>query len=282
VKELAIIGAGKAGRALGRLARAAGYGIGPVVCRTRAHAEAAAAFIGGGRAGTEPVGAALTLVCVPDGAIGEVARALKAPPGAVVAHTCGRLGAEALRPHRPAGAVHPLRSFGDPARAAELFGGTACAVEGDPAAVRELEAFVRAVGGRPLRVRAGRKALYHAGAVFASNYVAAALGAGLRLFEKAGVGREEARRALGALAEGTLANVASVGLPEALTGPVERGDAGTVRAHAEALAEGAPGLAEAYAALGRLAVKMALEKGSIDAAAARRVRAALGRGTSRR
>jgi predicted short-subunit dehydrogenase-like oxidoreductase (DUF2520 family) len=287
VKELAIVGAGKAGRALGRLARVAGYEIGPVVCRTRARAEAAAAFIGGGRAGTKLVGAGLTLVCVPDGAIGAVARALRVPAGAVVAHTCGRLGAEALRPHRPAGAVHPLRSFGDPARAAELFGGTSCTVEGDPEAVKELEAFVRAIGGRPLRVRAGRKALYHAGAVFASNYVAVALGAGLRLFEEAGVPRGEALRALGALAEGTLANVASVGLPEALTGPVERGDAGTVRAHAEALAGRAPGLAGAYAVLGRLAVEMALEKGSIDAAAARRLRAALGKvrrekGTSRR
>jgi len=276
MKEVAVVGAGKAGRALGRLARAAGYGIGPVVCRTRARAEEAAAFIGGGRPGTAPVGAELTLLCVPDGAIGEVARALRVPRGAVVAHTCACLGAEALRPHRPAGAMHPLRSFGDPARAAELFRGTACAVEGDREAVESLESFVRAIGGTPLGVRAGRKALYHAGAVFASNYVAAALEAGVRLLERAGVPRAEGLEALRALAEGTLANVASVGLPAALTGPVERGDAGTVRAHGEALAERAPGLAGAYAALGGLAVEMAREKGSIGPGDARRLRAALG------
>ncbi len=276
MRELAVIGAGRVGRALGRLARAAGYAVGPVVCRTRARAEEAAAFIGAGRPGTELAGGALTLLCVPDGEIGEVARAVRAPAGAVVAHTCASLGADVLRPHRPAGALHPLRSFGDPGRAAERFGGTACAVEGDPEAAEVLEEFVRAIGGRPLRVRGGRKALYHAGAVFASNYVAVALDAAVRLLEEAGVARAEAMGALGALAAGTLENAASVGLPAAGTGPGERGDAGTVQAHAEALAAHAPGLAEAYAALGRLAVEMARAKGSIDGAAEARLRAALG------
>lgn len=274
--DVAIVGAGKTGRALGKLAHRAGYRIGPVVCRTRAHAEEAVAFIGAGSPGTEPRGAALTLVAVPDGAIAEVARALQAAPGAVVAHTCASLGADALRPHRPAGALHPLRSFGDPGRAVELFRGTACAVDGDDEAVRVLEEFARAIGGAPLRVRTDRKALYHAGAVFASNYLVAILDAALRLFEKAGVPRAEAAGALAALSEGALANVKSVGIPEALTGPVERGDADTVRRHAESLAAHAPELGGVYADLARLTVEVALAKGSIDRAAAGRLGAALG------
>lgn len=274
--ELAIVGAGKAGRALGRLARRAGYRIGPVVCRSGERAREAAAFIGGGRPGTALEGAELTLVAVPDGAIEEVARGLRAPEGAVVAHTCASLGAEVLRPHRPAGAIHPLRSFGDPERAAELFGGTACAVDGDEEAVRVLGEFARAIGGVPLRVRTDRKALYHAGAVFASNYLVAVLEAALRLFEKAGVARGDGSGALSALAEGALANVRSVGIPEALTGPIERGDAETVRRHAEALAAHAPDLAGAYAALGRLTIEVALAKGGIDREAAARLGAALG------
>lgn len=274
--EVAIVGAGKAGRTLGRLAHRAGYAIGPVVCRTRARAEAAAAFIGAGRPGTALEGSELTLVAVPDGAIAEVAQGFRLPRRAVLAHTCAAYGAEVLRPHRPAGAVHPLRSFGDPARAAELFAGTACAVDGDEEAVAALEPFVRAIGGVPLRVLTDRKALYHAGAVFASNYLVAILEAALRLFEKAGVGRREALGALASLSEGTLANARSVGIPEALTGPVERGDAETVRRHAEAIAAGAPELGGAYAALGRLAIEAALAKGSIDAAAAGKLNAALG------
>jgi predicted short-subunit dehydrogenase-like oxidoreductase (DUF2520 family) len=273
--ELSIIGAGRTGRTLGLLARRAGYSIGPVVCRRASHAREAAAFIGAGRPGTEPVGSALTLIAVPDGEIPAVVRSLRMPKGAVAAHTCASLGAEALRPLRPAGAIHPLRSFADPAKAAELFAGTACAVDGDSAAVRILEAFARAIGGSPLRVRTGRKALYHAGAVFASNYLVAGLDAAIQLFGKAGIPRRTAAAALSRLAEGTLANVASVGIPAALTGPIERGDAETVGRHVEALAAGAPHLWGAYASLGRLTVDVARAKGSLDSGGARRMVGAL-------
>jgi predicted short-subunit dehydrogenase-like oxidoreductase (DUF2520 family) len=274
--RLSIIGAGKTGRALGRLARRAGIGIGAVVCRSMGRAREAAAFIGAGEPSTELAGEGLVLVAVPDGEIARVAGRLRVPAGAIVAHVCAAFGAEVLRPHRPAGAVHPLRSFGDPARAAELFRGTACAVDGDPEAVRALRAFVRAIGGKPLEVRSDRKALYHAGAVFASNYVVAALEAALRLFERAGVERGAALEALLPLAEGTLANARTRGVPGALTGPAERGDAETVRRHVRALRRHAPGLSRAYAEMGRVAVEAARAKGSIGRAGARSVGAALG------
>jgi predicted short-subunit dehydrogenase-like oxidoreductase (DUF2520 family) len=274
--ELSIIGAGRTGRTLGLLARRAGYRIGPVVCRRASHAREAAAFIGAGRPGTALRGAALALIAVPDGEIAAVVRSLRMPRGGVAAHTCASLGADALRPLRPAGALHPLRSFADPSRAAALFAGTSCAVDGDPEALPVLEDFVRAIGGVPLRVRSDRKALYHAGAVFASNYVVAALDTALRLFDAAGVPRREAAPAILKLAEGTLENIRSVGIPEALTGPVERGDVGTVRRHVEALASGAPELSGAYAALGRRAIEAALAKGAIGRAQARRLDAALG------
>ncbi|HYE99477.1 MAG TPA: DUF2520 domain-containing protein [Planctomycetota bacterium] len=280
--RVAIIGAGKAGRALGRLARRAGYAIGPVVCRTRAHAEAAAAFIGAGEPGAEPIGAELTLLAVPDEAIPRVAASLKLPPRAVVAHTCGTHGAAVLRPCRPAGALHPLRSFADPGRAVEAFRGTFCAVDGDPDAVRALEAFVRRIGGRPLRVRSGRKALYHAGAVFASNYVVAVLDAALSLFQRAGLARDEAVEALAGLAGGTVANVRAVGLPDALTGPIERGDAATVGRHLDALRRHAPGLTELYARLGRRTVGIARAKGTLGRSAAGRLQAALAAAEGRR
>jgi predicted short-subunit dehydrogenase-like oxidoreductase (DUF2520 family) len=274
--RVAIVGAGKTGRALGRLALRAGHEIGAVVCRTAERAREAAAFIGAGRPGTEPEGDELTLVAVPDGEIARVAAALRVPRGAVTAHTCATHGVEVLRPQRPAGALHPLRSFGDPARAAELFPGTACAVDGDPEARAVLESFARSIGGRPFAVRTDRKALYHAGAVFASNYLVAALEAALRCFEGAGVGRGEALEALLPLAEGTLANARAAGLPGALTGPVERGDAETLRRHAAALAEHAPGLSGPYAAMGRLAVEAAIAKGSIGRARAGELESALG------
>ncbi len=274
--EIAIVGAGKTGRTLGRLARRAGYRIGPVVCRTRAHALEAVRFIGAGKAGTEPEGAALTLLAVPDGEIAAVAKEIRLPPGAVLAHTCASFVAEVLRPHRPSGAIHPLRSFADPERASELFPGTSCAIDGDPEAVEALERLARAMGGLPLRVRTDRKALYHAGAVFASNALVASFEAALRLFEKAGIARAEALPAIASLAEGTLANIRAVGIPAALTGPVERGDDGTVRRHVEELAKHAPELAGAYGAMARIAIGLALAKGTLDRAGAGRLNAALG------
>jgi len=274
--EIAIVGAGRAGRTLGRLARRAGYRIGPVVSRTRAHAQDAVRFIGGGRPGTVPEGAELTLLAVPDGDIEPVAARIRLPAGAVLAHLCATYGTEVLRPHRPAGTLHPLRSFADPERSAELFPGTACAIEGDPEAVEVLEAFARAIGGTPIRVRSDRKPLYHAGAVFASNAIVAALEAALRLFEEAGVPRAQSTGALTTLAEGTLANVRAVGIPAALTGPVERGDLQTLKRHVQEIARHAPELAGAYAALSRLAVEVAFAKGSIDRSTAGRLNAALG------
>lgn len=261
--EVAVVGAGRTGRTLGRLARRAGYRIGAVVCRTMAHAREAAAFIGGGRPTTEPAGSALTLIAVPDAAIGAVAKALRMPKGGVAAHTCASFGVEALRPLRPAGSLHPLKSFADPATATASFEGTACAVDGDARALKVIEPFVRAIGGSPLRVKPGRKALYHAGAVFASNYVVSVLEAALRLFEEAGVKRPEALNALATLAEGTLANVRAVGIPAALTGPVERGDAATVARHVAAICERIPQLHGPYRSMGALAVDVAVAKGSL-------------------
>lgn len=273
--RLAIVGAGRVGRTLGRLARRAGYVIGPVVARSRARAEEACAFIGAGEPGTEPAGAELTLLCVPDAEIAPTAARLRAPAGAVLAHTCAAHGADRLRPWRPAGAIHPLRSFADPERAAERFAGTWCAVDGDPEAVDALDALARAIGGTPFRVRTDRKALYHAGAVFASNYVVAALEAALRLLEAAGVPRDTGRKALGALAQGAVENVAAAGTAGALTGPIERGDLETVTRHVRALAEQAPALAPLYGSLGRLTVEVALAKGSVDEATAARTVSAL-------
>jgi predicted short-subunit dehydrogenase-like oxidoreductase (DUF2520 family) len=273
--RLAIVGAGRVGRTLGRLAKRAGYAIGPVVCRTRARAEEACAFIGAGEPGTEPAGAALTLLCVPDAEIPATAARLRAPAGAVVAHTCAAYGADRLRPLRPAGAMHPLRSFADPAGAAERFAGTWCAVDGDPEAVDALDAFARAIGGTPFRVRTDRKALYHAGAVFASNYVVAVLEAALRLLEASGVARDTGLRALESLARGAVDNVAASGIPGALTGPLERGDLETVKRHVQALAEQAPDLAPLYGALGRLTVEVAVAKGSLAPEASARAVSAL-------
>src|SRR5262245_58098796 len=264
---VSVVGAGRTGRTLGRLVQRAGLPLGAVTSRTLERAREAVAFIGGGTpAAGRPPGrlSGVVLICVPDGAVEEVASSLDVAPGTVVAHVAGSLGSEAAAGARGGepGSLHPLKSFADPERAAATFAGTACAVEGTPAATETLKELVRRLGGTPLQVAPEGKPLYHAGAVFASNYLVAIFHAAERLFEAAGVPGEEGRSALGRLAEGTLANVRAAGPAAALTGPVERGDDGTVARHLAALRRDRPELAGPYVTLGRMALELARPRGT--------------------
>ena len=217
-----------------------------------ASARRAVRFIGAGTA-QGAVDGGLIFVSVPDDAIAGVVRRLR---GTRV-HCAGGLDAASVGAD---GSFHPLKSFADPALAARTFEGTPVAVEGR--AWRRLERIARSIGGAPFRVRG--KAAYHAGAVFASNYLVACFDAAVKLLVKAGLKRRDAARVLLPLAKGTVANLEAVGLPAALTGPVERGDVGTVRRHC---AVAGP----LYAALGRACIAIAREKGSIDDRSARRL-----------
>lgn len=278
---VSIVGAGRTGRALGRVIHRAGGAIAAVTSRSLERAREAVAFIGAGTpAAGRPPGrvSGIVLICVPDGAVEETASALEVERGTVVAHVSGALGSEAAAGARGAepGSLHPLRSFADPERAAASFAGTACAVEGSPAAAEALLDLVRRMGGAPLRVNAGGKPLYHAGAVFASNYLVAISHAAERLFEAAGIPPAEGRAALARLSEGTLENIRAAGPAAALTGPVERGDDRTVERHLVAIRRALPDLAEAYAVLGRLALDLARARGSLGREAAARVETVLG------
>lgn len=272
-ETVAVIGGGAVGRTLGRLLQRAGYPIGGVVCRSEASAREAAGFIGGGRPTTGAEAAAreaqIVLLCVPDEAIEPTARRLKTR--ALVIHASGLLPASVLGPcGGRVGAIHPLRSFADPAVAAGSFPGTFCFYEGDEP--QTLERLVRDCGGRPVPLRGDRKPLYHAGAVFASNYAVAIFEAALRLLEEAGVPRDQAIEPLAALMEGTVANLKRTGPARALTGPIARGEAGPVETHVRAIAD--PHLAALYKALGRMTLEVA-EARELDPAAVERIRRAL-------
>lgn len=278
MKTFSVIGAGRAGRAIARLMRRArspavgNWRCDALACRTSASARAARRFVGAGRPTTDPVdaarGADLVILAVPDAAIAPVWRRI-APHlkrGAIVFHLCGNEPASALRPppgpprarRVRVGAVHPLRSFADPALAVAHFTGTFCAVEGPPL----LDRLVRAWGGVPLRVDPRAKRLYHAAAVFATNYVVAAIDAAVELLTRSRVPRRRALDAALAMAGGTLRNLRAIGLPRALTGPIERGDADTVARHLDALAARDGRLLRLYAELARRTCRVARAKGT--------------------
>lgn len=227
-----VIGAGRAGGALSRALRAAGWTVeGPLTRRDPATSAAA--------------GTKLLVLAVPDGAVATLAASVR-PGDAVVVHLAGSLGLDVLAPHPRAASLHPLVALPDPERGAERLRGAWFATAGDPA-VGEV---VEALGGRAVAVADTDRVAYHAAAAMAANHLVALLGQVERV--AAGIGVPLA--AYLELARGALDDVAAVGPAAALTGPVSRGDWGTVTRHLEALP---PGERPAYALLADAARRLA-------------------------
>lgn len=244
---LNIVGAGHVGRVLGRLFAATGsYQIQDVLTRSHASALAATAFMQAGTAVADSTAlrrADVWMLAVGDDQIAPVCADLAASgllQGAVVFHCSGARSSAALQAASDAGAhvasVHPVRSFADPAAVAQDFAGTFCGVEGDAAALAVLSPALAAIGARPVVIDAAAKTVYHAAAVFASNYLVTVIDAALRAYQAAGIPADVACELARPLATETLANVFRLGAEKALSGPIARGDWATVTRQHEAVA----------------------------------------------
>ena len=220
---------------------------------------------------------------MPDHAVAATAARLarRGEPGAWSAvHVSGALGLGVLDPLLPraVGSFHPLQSFPAP-RDPSAFGGITVAVDASTAGLlRRLTRLARELGARPRRVDDSQRVLYHAAAVFASNFVDVTVAEALRVMTKIGWGETDAAAALMPLVEGAVSNIRRRGPTAALTGPIRRGDAGTVDSHLAALRRlgGRPRIDDVYRMLGLVALEIAKEAG-LDPAAAERTRRALTR-----
>jgi predicted short-subunit dehydrogenase-like oxidoreductase (DUF2520 family) len=295
--SIGIIGAGAVGSTLARVLAARGFRITAVAAGHLAHAEALTTRLPEGTAvamAPEEVARTCDLVflAVPDDRIEPLARRLPWHTGQSVVHLCGAKSATALAAAADSGAdvaaLHPLMTF--PSVALELpvalllervqrcYWGLEAKSD---ALAERLRHLVATLDGHVLTVPGESRVPYHIGAVFASNYVVASLGAACALWGTFGTPPEEALQALLPLLRGAVASLAESGLPQALTGPVARGDAGTVAAHLEWLehsGEQAPtegslemlqAASGAYRELARLARSLAIQKGTITPEQAR-------------
>lgn len=208
-----IIGAGRAGSALASALTDANWTVdGP---HDRSFPLAAAA-----------ADVRVLVLAVPDGAIRGVADAVS-PDDAVVVHLAGSLGLEPLAAHAHVGSLHPLVALPDAERGADRLRGAWFATSGDPV----VDEIVEALGGRAVAVADDDRVRYHAAAAIAANHLVALMGQVERVAASVGVPLE----AYLDLARGALDDVEAVGPRAALTGPVVRGDWGTVSAHLDAL-----------------------------------------------
>lgn len=258
---LNLVGAGHVGRALGRLFAAHGaFAVQDVLTTSEASAQAAVDFIGAGRACKGSADALrpaqVWMLAVRDDQIRPACSMLAAVQplaGAVVFHCSGAKASDELQAAREAGAyvasVHPVRSFADPAAVAAGFMGTFCGIEGDSEALAVLEPAFAAIGARLVRIDPSAKTVYHAAAVFASNYLVTVVDAALRAYEAAGVPAQVARELAQPLATEALANVFRLGPEAALSGPVARGDFATVARQQDAVARWDTATGRLYEAL---------------------------------
>lgn len=261
---LAIVGAGRVGRALGRRLRELGWRIGAVVTSSETTARKAVRSIGGGRAHAhltrQVLATEIILVATPDRVLAQMARELarigaEELRGKIVLHTSGAVSSDILEPVRScgaeAGSMHPLQSFsgvGIPPLEGKVF-----AIEGDRAAVRAARQIARTLGAMPVRIEGSKKPLYHAAGALAAGSVLAVLESAARLMTAAGMKRREAVRALLPLTRQVLENFERLGPRAAWTGPLSRSDYSVVASHLEAMKEFPAEFAEAYQALNRLA-----------------------------
>jgi predicted short-subunit dehydrogenase-like oxidoreductase (DUF2520 family) len=238
--SLALVGPGRAGRALARSWLSAEGPIASVVGRSDVERGSGGAIPGD-----------VLVLAVPDDRVAQAAERIAARTSAAVAfHLSGALPGDAIAalrtPSRPVGSLHPLRAF--TGVEGESLAGAFVAVEGDPAACDAAMYFVHALGARGRRIAREAKTLYHAGATLAAGGVLALLSCSARAWELAGIPEEEARVSLAELAASAIAGAKSASFEEALTGPIARRDLATIRAHVSALAK-SPDLLRLYAAL---------------------------------
>jgi predicted short-subunit dehydrogenase-like oxidoreductase (DUF2520 family) len=279
-RAIGLIGPGRAGAGLALALTQAGYAVRLHGRRKKNLPQPLTMTVGDGVTPPPWLGdVEILILAVRDDAItplaASLAKARAVDERHVVLHLSGVQGQEALGPlvtsRAGLGSIHPLQTIVEPELAAARLKGAWAAVEGMPRAVEAGEQLAQGLGMRPFRIATKAKPIYHAGAVFASNYLVVVEAVAQRLLRHAGLSDADAWAALRPLVEGTIENLSRHEPREALTGPVVRGDTATIDRHLQSLAVDD---AKLYRALGRAALELAQKQG-MDESIAEKVADAL-------
>jgi predicted short-subunit dehydrogenase-like oxidoreductase (DUF2520 family) len=249
-----ILGAGKVGRALARALAKAGYGV----------------TLRPARKGVprKKIDAGVVILSVRDTQLGplaeQLARAGVVPRTAVCVHNAGALPADALAALRPVCAgvaqMHPMISFASKTFSPSIARGQ-CHVKGDPVAEKRVRAMAKKIGMTPRTFAKLDTVGYHAAAGLVANGAAALAALGEELLVASGVPRKDAPKMLGPLLRSVAENVEALGFPDALTGPVRRGDAGAIERQIALLEARVPEAVPLFVASGLAQVPIARKIG---------------------
>ena len=262
--RIGIIGAGKVGTTLGKYLSIHGKNVTGFYSRTHESADEAATF-----AETETYSSLCKLVeksdvifiTTPDGVIPQVWGDLlhQDISNRIICHFSGSLSSHVFSGREEAGAagisMHPMYAFSDKFHSYEQFHTAYLTLEGDPEAVAVMKPMWEAIGHHVLTLKAEDKIKYHAAAAMASNEMLGLMQASLDILSECGFSEKDSMALLTPLVQGNIASMLEKGCVNALTGPVERGDAQTVRKHLQALEGSKAG--KIYQSLGSTMVELA-------------------------
>lgn len=281
--SISLIGAGAAGSALLIALQRKGYPIAAISSRTAESAARCAELVGAPYASTDNTAACaagdIIIIATPDSRIRPVCEEISEEhgfkPGQLVLHLSGAVTSDALATAAKLGAdtcaMHPMQTLAQPVEGARLLETACYCLEGGVPGVARARQLAERLSGRVLTIDKAGKALYHAALCVASNYLVVLEKMAVEMLATAGIDRKDALPALMPLIRGAADNLADCGLPDALTGPISRGDAGTVEKHLQVIGEKQRGYLRLYRDLGREALSIARERGKIEPAGATRL-----------
>ncbi len=273
--NIAIIGAGKVGIAIGHLLAKKGHTIIAAVARSRASLEKADSYLPGVHLTKNPAeataGADIIFITTRDSEIKPVCDNLVSKgaifPSQTVIHMCGAGSLDLLSSAANTGAnvavIHPIQSLASVNLAIEKLPGSYFGVTAEGKAKEVALSLVRDLEGKAVDIDDKDKSLYHAAACIASNYLVTLLYAATLAYKASGVDETSALNAMLSLVKTTVSNIEDVGAVAALTGPISRGDASIVKQHLKSLNSLDGGIIDIYKSLGRLTIEIALKKGSL-------------------
>lgn len=272
---IAIIGLGKVGTAVGYLLRLSGYEVSAVADQSAGALKDGIGYTGG-RACSDPVQASLLadsiFITTTDDFIESVCNEISegggVGPGKRVVHMSGAGGLDLLESARRSGAqvasIHPLQSFADVKGVIESIPGSTFGITAEGEIKDWAIRVVRDLGGMPFFVSEEDKPLYHAAACMASNYLVTLMNMVEGIYRHLGMDAGEAVKAFWPLVRGTMKNMEDRGIEKSLTGPIARGDSGTIRRHLKILKSKMPELLDVYCEMGLFAVEIGLKNNTLS------------------
>ena len=271
-QKVGFIGAGTVGTALAIRLSQQGYSVVAISSRSITSASKLANMVSGCQVYHDFQSIAdiadFVFITTPDNAITSIASQINWHHGQYVVHCSGADSTDILEPARNHGAdvgvFHPLQTFASVEQAIDNIPGSTFALEANEPLLSILGKMATDLDGHWITLKAEDKVLYHASAVIACNYLVTLVKLATDLWQSFHIPPGKAIHALLPLLRGTINNIETVGIPKCLTGPIARGDIGTVKKHLSALKNTAPDVLPAYRELGLQTIPLALAKGKID------------------